>query len=134
MKSRHIRLSVLLPASPGKVFTALTDSRTISKWSGQKGRVEAKVGGKVEMFDGWVKGKVTEFKPGRSLAYTWLPGDWPEDSPESVVRYTFGAAKAGTNVTLVHSNFPNEAQKKSHKNGWLEFVFAPLKDYLSTHH
>jgi len=50
------------------------------------------------------------------------------------VRYTFGAAKVGTNVTLVHSNFPNEAQKKSHKSGWLEFVFEPLKDYFSTHH
>jgi uncharacterized protein YndB with AHSA1/START domain len=132
VKPKPIKLSVLLPASPAKVFAALTDGRAISKWSGQKGKVQARVGGRFEMFDGWVKGKVVDFKRGKSLAYTWLPGDWPDGAPESVVRYTLSPAKGGTKMGLLHSNFPNEAQRKSHSSGWIEFFFEPLKEYLSS--
>jgi uncharacterized protein YndB with AHSA1/START domain len=132
MKSSSFKLSFSVAAKPEEVFTALTDAKLIAQWSGQKGKVASKVGGKFEMFDGWVRGRVLEFIPSRSLSYTWLPGDWPEEAEESVVKYRLTSAKKGTKVVLEHSNFPNEAQKKSHKSGWKEFVFDPLKDHFST--
>lgn len=134
MKSSSFKLTYSVGAKPEEVFAALTEARLISQWSGQKGKVAAKVRGKFEMFDGWVKGKVLEFKPSRSLSYTWLPGDWPEDAAESVVKYTLTPAKNGTKVVLEHSGFPNEAQKKSHKSGWKDFFFDPLIDHFSSRH
>jgi uncharacterized protein YndB with AHSA1/START domain len=131
MKSRSIKLSVSVQAKPEDVFDALTDADKIAEWSGQKGRVASRIGGKFEMFDGWVKGKVTEFKPGKSLAYTWHTEDWTTDTESSIVRYTFAPVPTGTKITLEHSNFPNESEMKSHKNGWKEHVFNPLKKYFS---
>jgi uncharacterized protein YndB with AHSA1/START domain len=131
MKSSSFKLTVTIKAKPKDVFAALTDSKQIAKWSGQKGKVAPKVGGKFGMFDGWVKGTVVEFKPGKSLAYSWLPGDWPEGAEESIVRYSFSPVKSGTEVVLEHSNFPNESQKKSHKSGWKDFVFDPIKAHFS---
>lgn len=131
MKVLRVRLAVTVAAKPDAVFTALTDAKAIAEWSGQKGRVASTVGGVFEMFDGWVKGKVMEYKPGKSLAYTWHTEDWTADTEDSVVRYTFSAVPAGTKVILEHSKFPNESEMKSHKSGWKEHVFDPLKQHFS---
>jgi uncharacterized protein YndB with AHSA1/START domain len=134
MKASSFKLSVTIAAKPKDVFSALTESKQIAQWSGQKGKVSSKVGGAFEMFDSWVKGKVLEFKPGKSLVYTWLPGDWERYEEESVVKWTFIPSGKGTKITLEHANFPNETEKKNHRGGWKEFVFDPLKSYFSTQH
>jgi uncharacterized protein YndB with AHSA1/START domain len=131
MKTLSFKIAVTIPAKPNEVFAALTDSKLIARWSGQKGNVASKVGGKFQMFEGWVSGKVLEFKPGKSLVYTWLPGDWPEFEEESVVKYTFSPSGKGTKIVLEHANFPNETEKKNTKSGWKEFVFDPLKRHFS---
>jgi uncharacterized protein YndB with AHSA1/START domain len=131
MRALSFKLSTTIPASPKNVFTALTDSKLIGQWCGQKGSVASKTGGHMEMFDGWVKGRVLEFKPGKSLIYTWLPGDWPEFNEESVVKYTLSPSGKGTKIVLEHRNFPNETEKKNHRSGWKEFVFDPLKKHFS---
>ncbi len=132
MKNQSLKLSFSVPAKPGDVFAALTESRTISKWSGQKGGVAARKGGKFHMFDGWVKGKVQVFKPGKALSYTWEPTDWPEGSPKSVVKYKFSASKVGTKVILEHSGFPDAQQKSDTRSGWKQFVFDPLNKHFSS--
>jgi len=132
MKSARVRITTTLPGKPEIVFGALTHPKEIKRWSGQKGKMEMKAGGKFEMFDGWVKGRVVQFDPAKSLVHTWRPADWPEEAAESVVKYTFRRTKKGTKVVLIHSDFPNETERKSHENGWKEFVIDPLKEYLST--
>ena len=134
MRTLPLRISVTLPADPETVFSALTKASSIARWSGQKGSVSSVPGGRFEMFDRWVSGKVLEIKPGKVLAYSWLPGDWPEGAPESIVRIALARVKGGTRVTLVHTGFPNAEQQKSHKSGWKEFVFKPLKEYLAQSH
>jgi uncharacterized protein YndB with AHSA1/START domain len=132
MKTASFKVTITIAAKPKEVFAALTDSKLIAAWCGQKGKVSSKVGGTFEMFDGWVSGKVLEFKPGKSLIYTWRPSDWPEFEEESVVKYSFSASGKGTKIVLEHANFPNETEKKNTKSGWKEFVFDPLKNYFST--
>jgi uncharacterized protein YndB with AHSA1/START domain len=132
MKSKSIKFSVTIPATPQEVFRALTDERLIARWCGQRGKVEPRVGGKIEMFDGWVKGKVKTYEPGESLAYTWLPGDWPVDAEESLVTYSLSGSVSGTTVKLTHSHFPNPTEVKNHEKGWTEYVFDPLKKYFSS--
>ena len=132
MKSSSFKISFSLAAKPAEVFSALTEPQQIAQWSGQKGKVTGKVGGKIEMFDGWVKGTVLGFRPGKSLSYTWQPADWPKGSTRSTVKYTLSTDKNGTKVVLEHSGFPNAEEKKNHKSGWKEFVFDPLKNHFST--
>lgn len=124
-------MSVTIKASPAEVFSTLVEARKILDWSGQKGRVASRVGGKVALFDGWVKGVVLDCKDKRTLAYTWLTADWPEETKPSVVRYKLAAAKNGTKLTLVHSELPSRKEMLSHKSGWTEFFFDPLRNYFA---
>jgi len=123
-------MSVTVNAKPSEVFQALTDSRTIQQWSGQRGKVEAKIGGRFEMFDGWVKGKVLAYRKGKVLSYTWLPDDWDKETDPSIVRYVFHSATAGTRIVLKHSGFPDAQARKEYCEGWTEHVFKPLKEFF----
>ncbi len=130
--SRPISMSVTIKAKPAQVFDALTDSEMISKWSGQKGTVESKIGGKFEMFDGWVQGKVLAFQTGKTLSYTWHTADWDEKTMPSIVKYTFSKTKTGTKLSLKHSGLPDEKSRKEHHGGWTEHVFNPLKQFFGS--
>ena len=127
---RPISMVIKIPAQPDDVFKALTDSKTIAKWSGQKGKVEAAVGGKIEMFGGWVKGHVLAFQKGKILSYTWHTVDWDKSAKPSIVKYTLTSTATGTRVSLKHSGLPDEKNRKEHKAGWTEFVFDPLKSFF----
>lgn len=117
-------------SSPKEVFEALTKKNLIAEWCGQAGEVELKPGGHVEMFDGWVKGEVVDFKPGQKLSYTWKPSDWPTKADTSVVTYEFTKHAAGCEVVLNHSGFPSQEEKEKHLDGWTDFVFEPLNDWF----
>ena len=129
-KKPSISMNVTIKAAPEDIFAALTNSKIILEWCGQKGNVEAKIGGKFEMFDGWVKGKVLAYEPGRSLAYTWHPAEWQKEWDASIVTYALTKTKSGTKISLKHSGFPNEQEMKSHHSGWDKHVFEPLKEFF----
>lgn len=126
----NLKISVVLPADPDTVFQALTKAGTIRKWSGQAGKVQAKIGGKFELFDGWVKGHVLAYSPGKTFIHTWLPTDWPEGTQASIVQYAIVRSGKNTKVTLSHKGLPSKRECESHKQGWYEHVFDPLKTYL----
>ncbi len=129
MKTKKIKITVTLPAKPAEVFAALADGKQIRKWSKQAAKVGPRVGGKFEMFGGWVKGKVVKYSKGKSFAHTWTPGDW-EKRIKSTVKYTLKATKSGTKVILTHTGFPNEKERAGHRSGWHQFVLNPVKKYL----
>jgi glutathione S-transferase len=130
MKSLTIKVTVVIKAASNDIFDALTNSKQMLEWSGQKGIVQPTIGGKFEMFDGWVKGTVLGFERGKILAVTWKPEDWNKDAVSSIVTYKFVEVKDGTKVTVTHTGFPNSKEVQSHKEGWTQFVFEPLKTYL----
>jgi uncharacterized protein YndB with AHSA1/START domain len=132
MKNFSFQVTAHFPVSAHELFTLLTDSKRIKQWSGQKGFVRPTIGGKFELFDGWVKGTTLAYEPGKQLSYTWKPAEWSEDTQPSIVACTFTITKAGVKLLLKHSCLHNKEEAKSHKDGWNRFVFDPLKSYLST--
>lgn len=131
-KPRSISMSITIKAKPADVFNALTDSKSILRWSGQRAKVEATIGGKFEMFDGWVKGKVLAYQAGKILSYTWHPTDWSKETEPSIVKYKFSASGRNTKVLLTQSGFPNETSRKEHHRGWSKHVFDPLKEFFES--
>ena len=59
-----------MPAAPDVVWGLLTDTGCLPGWYGD-GVIEGRVGGKVELLGGHIKGVVTQWMPRRKLAYTW---------------------------------------------------------------
>ena len=132
VKKFTLKLKYIAYASPEKVFKALTDSVIINKWSNSKGKVSPKTGGAFELFDGWVKGEVLVYKPGKQLSYSWKPSEWDKKTPASIVIYNFSTHKAGTEIILEHTGFPSMEESTKHKEGWMDFVFEPLNDYFTS--
>jgi len=124
-----ISLEFILSGKPKRVMQLLTDAKLIRKWSGSEGVVEDKVGGKFEMFDGWVTGTVL-MTGENELAYTWSTTDWPEGTTPSEVHYLLKPDEAGTKVIVKHTGLPNEEEMKSHKSGWTDYFFDPLEDFI----
>jgi len=124
-----LSLEFYLSGKPKRVMELLTDPVLIRKWSGGEAILENKVGGRFEMFDGWVKGEVLK-TGGNELAYTWKANDWPEEAKPSEVHYLLKEDEAGTKVILHHTGFPNAEEMNSHKSGWTDFFFDPLEDFI----
>lgn len=124
-----LELEFTLSAKPERVMQLLTDPALIRKWSGEVGVVEPVVGGKVEMFDGWVKGQVTK-TGANELAYTWKTTEWPEEALPSEVHFFLKKDEAGTKVLLHHFGFPDEKERDSHRSGWTDFFFDPMEDFI----
>lgn len=131
-KKFSLKTKYIIYASPEKVFDALTNSSVISKWSEGKGKVTPKIDGDFELFDGWVKGKVLEFKPAKKLSYSWKPSDWDIEAAPSVVKYIFNEHQAGTELILEHTGFPSQAEADKHNSGWIDYVLEPLNDYFTS--
>ena len=101
----------------------------IARWWGPAGAVfdhaetEVRVGGRFAIGmhtpDGEhhdVSGEYREVVPGRRLVFTWAWRTTPER--QSLVTLTFAAATDGTDFTLDHTEFADEAARDNHNRGW----------------
>lgn len=124
-----LALEFILSGKPKRVMQLLTDPVLIRKWSGGEGIVENKVGGKFEMFDRWVSGKVLKASE-NELAYTWKTIDDEEGHKPTEVHYLLKEDEAGTKVILHHTGIPNEKERESYRSGWADFFFDPMEDFI----
>ena len=124
-----LALEFILSGKPGRVMQLLTDPALIRKWSGGEAVMEKKEGGRLEMFDGWVKGTVIKATD-NELAYTWKIADWPEETKPTEVHYLLKEDEAGTKVIIHHNGFEDEAEMKSHRAGWTDYFFDPMEDFI----
>lgn len=127
--SYDLQLEFTLSGKPERVMQLLTDPVLIRKWSGSNAVLENKVGGRFEMFDGWVTGKVLK-TTANELAYTWKTSDWAKDVAPSEVHYLLVKDEAGTKVVLRHTGLPDEKEMESHKSGWTDYFFDPMEDFI----
>lgn len=126
----EIRITVVMPVAPARVFRALTSARAIAAWSGAPGRVAARVGGRFSMWDGWNTGRVLARRSPTTLVYTWRKDSWPEATKDSVVRWTLQKVPGGTRVTMVHSRLPSTWEYRDHKGGWPRYFLKPMERWL----
>jgi uncharacterized protein YndB with AHSA1/START domain len=124
-----LTIEILLPALPSQLMEMLTNQEQIAIWSGEEAVFEAKEGGKVSLFGGWMNGVVKKISK-EELSYTWKTSEWSEETEESLVNFKLKASGDQTLLAINHLNLPNENEVKSHKSGWFDFFLTPLEDYL----
>ena len=126
-----------------KVYRAWTDPEALKRWFGPSddGRIlvaetNLKVGGRyrivMEMADGEqhrVGGIYREVVPNEKLTFTWAWESTPER--ESLVTIKLKKAGGGTDMTLTHEQFFDEAARDRHEHGWTG-TLERLGRYVST--
>jgi uncharacterized protein YndB with AHSA1/START domain len=118
------------PAPVEKVFRAWIDPEALKLWFGpsDEGKIlvsetNPKVGGRyrivMQMPSGEqhrVGGVYREIVPNEKLVFTWAWESTPER--ESLVTVQLKRADDGTDMTLTHEQFFDEAARDRHQHGW----------------
>jgi uncharacterized protein YndB with AHSA1/START domain len=119
-----------LDAAPAKVWRAITEPEMLKQWMAPSDAFkipvaegDVRVGGRYHIVmhapDGEVhdvSGVYREIVPNKKLVYTWAWKSTPER--ESVVTIELRAAGGGTELTLRHEQFADEATRDHHNQGW----------------
>ncbi len=129
MMAYDLTLEFYLPVTPDKVMQLLTEPEQIKVWGGGDAVIEKQVGGKFEMFDGWVSGEILKVGD-NELAYTWKSSDWENEVKPSEVYYKLIEENGSTKVELRHIGLPNQKEMDGHASGWTEHFFGPIETYL----
>lgn len=129
MQGPSLRVSVVLPTSPERLYRAFLDAKEHAAFTGAPASITARVGGKFSAFDGHVTGKLVELEPNERIAMTWRTKDFPEDAPDSRVEVFFHPATGGTRVTFAHSGLPPGTEERF-KKGWKHFYLAPMRSHF----
>ena len=115
-----------IAASPGTVFSYLTDPEKFVAWMGVGAELDPRPGGRFRIdVDGKhiASGEYRHVDPPHRLVMTW---GWETDAevpPDStVVEITLAADGEGTLLLLRHTQLPTEAQRRSHTDGWHHYT------------
>ncbi len=121
----------MVPAALDSVWDCLANSDISSFWQSQDCIIGTNVGDKVELFDGWVKGRILTLISKIEISYTWIVSEWDLEIQPSVVSYELTQiSEELTQVKLSHTNLPNIEERDSHDKGWDEQFFRPMIEYL----
>lgn len=128
-KTRTIKQTAVISASPDEVYEAFMDAKKHSEFTGSKATGVAKVGGKFTSWDGYAFGKNLKLVKGKKIVQEWKTTEWPEGYPPSKLDISLKKKKDGTVLTMVHSLVPAE-QADEYAQGWLDYYWEPLKKYF----
>ncbi|WXG46801.1 MAG: SRPBCC family protein [Candidatus Atabeyarchaeum deiterrae] len=129
MKVTTIRDKVVIAATPDEVYDAYMDAKKHAAFTGSKATCDPKIGGKFTAWDGYISGKNLELEKGKKIVQEWVTTDWLDGYLPSKLELTLSKIKGGTELSMVHSNVPEE-QAEDIKQGWVDFYWAPMKKYF----
>jgi len=127
--SEELKLSVVLPALPQKVYEAWLDSAAHSDFTGSPAKIDPRMGGDFLAWDGYISGKTLALEPFHHIRQTWRTSDFPENAPDSILDILFEAVGAHTRLTLIHTEIP-DGQSEQYRQGWEDYYFSPMNDYF----
>ena len=125
-----IRVSVVIPASPSRLYEAWIDADEHGKMTDTQVTIEPHVGGRHTASDGYIEGTILELSPGRRVVQSWRSLDFPQGSAESRLEVSFSPVGGGTEVELIHTAIP-DGQGADYEAGWLEYYFKPMQAYFA---
>lgn len=152
-KTRDIRLSVTIKASPRKVYGALTSARALCRWWLEGAETDAKNMGrfrlvwpKIKTSDGnvqrlfpphaakgEVRGVFTDLEEGKKIS--WILDVSPKWKYPPLSSFFIEARGRSSEVTVIQSGFPTRPGAEKHfigaRLGW-EDCLCKLKLYLET--
>lgn len=113
---------------PDTLYDMFIDGKKHGAFTGATATIDARVGGKFSVWDGYATGENLELVPGKKIVQTWRASDWPERAV-SKVTFIFTPSSGGTDLIFTHEDVPS-AFEKDVAGGWDEYYWKPLADYL----
>jgi activator of HSP90 ATPase len=128
--TEKLKMSVILPVKPDKLYHAWLDSKMHAEFTGDAAHIDPKVGGKYTAWDGYIMGKNLELETPKRILQSWRTTEFPEGAPDSTLEILIEPDGEGSKLTLIHTEIP-EGQSEEYKQGWKDYYFAPMKAYFN---
>ena len=125
---KTIKQSVYFDAPPHEIFELLMDSKKHSLFSGSAAKISRSKGGKISAYDGYIEGKNLEILKDKKIVQQWRGSDW-DDGAYSVAEFGLEKKGKGCTLTFTQKNVPDK-NYSSIKQGWVDYYWAPMKEYL----
>ena len=127
--SGTIHQEVVFPATPQRVYEALTDSEQFGDLTGAAAEIGREAGAAFSCFGGMITGRHVELMPNQLIVQAWRAGNWAA-GVYSIVRFELKAEGAETRLIFDHSGFP--AEHSAHlESGWQKMYWDNLQKYLA---
>ncbi len=123
-------LTETFAATPIALYTAWVDPRDHAQFTGSAATGEARPGERFTSWDGYIEGRHLTLEPGKTIVQAWRTSEFPAGSADSMVTIELQAVAEGTLLTLHHTQIP-EGQADRYCQGWIDYYFAPLHDWLA---
>ncbi len=128
--SVEFEVSDVIPASLDQVYAAWLDSEEHSAMTGSPARVSAKVGGKFEAWNGYIRGKNLELEPSSRILQLWRTSEFKDSDEDSLLEVLFESAEYGTKIRILHTQLPEHGMQ--YQQGWRDAYLTPMKAYFDT--
>ena len=119
-----LRLTRVLVAPPDRVWHAFTDPAALAAWFwpqrlAMTADTDPRVDGSYRLAGQGpgmaVEGTYKVVEPPSRLAFTWR---WHGEPEQTLVTLRFAPAGTGTELTLIHEGFADDAARDDHIKGW----------------
>ncbi len=129
--TKVIRQSVVLPASPAKLYAQYLSPRAHGAIAGGKVTVGARPGAKFSAFGGALSGHTLQTVPGRLIVQAWRSTKFHKRDADStlILRFTPAGRNRGR-IELTHVNVPTQDYKGVSK-GWPQYYWKPWRKVLA---
>jgi activator of HSP90 ATPase len=131
MQTKNIKQMTVLDCSPHEAYNAWLDSKTHGEMINAKAKIDPKIGGAFDIWDGYLIGKTTELHPTTfKIIQDWRDDstDWPKDY-YSKITLQFVPSKNQTKLRFWQSGIP-EQHAQSIADGWKEYYWEPMQKYF----
>lgn len=130
VKTKTLKQSVVLKATPHEVYEMLMDSKLHSKFTDAKAKVNRKVGGRFTAYDGEIEGTNMRLTKDKLIIQKWRTSDWP---PKHYSVATFKITKQGKGSRLDFTQKDVPANKfKDISSGWKEYYWDRMKALIES--
>jgi len=114
-------------AEPSDIYSAVTNPYTIELWSGYPALMSTEAGSEFSLWEGDITGKNLEFVQDKKIVQEWYFGD---QSEKSIVTITITPDRENSQVTVEHSNIPDE-EFNDIAEGWREFYIGAIINFFN---
>ena len=128
MKTKTIRQTITLDASPHDVYEMLMDEKKHARFTGGAAMISRDVGGAFVTNSGYATGTTKELVQDTKIVQTWRASDWPDDH-YSTLTITLSPVSTKTKLSFVQTGVPEDQFEEISQGGY-DYYWNPLKKSL----